>query len=300
MVMLNRKTAHISLLLCNIVWACDYPLYNLVLGTYISPLAMITASLIMAALWSLLPLLWERRVESVTPSDRMKIFAAALLMGIARKVFFMFGLSHTSPIDGAIISITTPLMVLLLSVFVGVETLTKMKVVGLLLGMAGAVAMIVTGNGTSHAHSSILGNGLMFAGSCVSAVYMVWFKGLVARYSITTLLRWIYCISAIIMLPIGAHDIVITDFSAMDTKIILASLFVLIVPTYLPNLLLNYSLRLVAPTVTSIYAYVQPVVAIALAVAMGLDKLQPDTVIFALIIFIGVGFVAGSYKKETV
>ena len=28
--------------------------------------------------------------------------------------------------------------------------------------------------------------------------------------------------------------------------------------------------------------------------------LQPDTVIFALIIFIGVGFVAGSYKKETV
>ena len=86
----------------------------------------------------------------------------------------------------------------------------------------------------------------------------------------------------------------------MDTKIILAALFVLIVPTYLPNLLLNYSLRLVAPTVTSIYAYVQPVVAIALAVSMGLDKLYPDTVIFALIIFIGVGLVVGSYKKEAV
>ena len=125
------------------------------------------------------------------------------------------------------------------------------------------------------------------------------FKDLVSKYRVSTLLRWFYCISALLMLPIGAHDIVTTDLSAMDTKIILASLFVLIVPTYLPNLLLNYSLRFVAPTVTSVYSYLQPVVAIALAVAMGLDRLRLDTVLFALIIFIGVGLVIGSYREKT-
>ena len=76
-----------------------------------------------------------------------------------------------------------------------------------------------------------------------------------------------------------------------------ASLFVLLVPTYLPNLLLNYSLRSVAPTVTSVYSYLQPVVAIALAVAMGLDTLHLSTILFALIIFIGVGLVVSSYNK---
>ena len=127
---------------------------------------------------------------------------------------------------------------------------------------------------------------------------MVWCKDLVRKYRVTTLLRWFYCISAIVMLPIGAHDMVTTNLSIMDTKIALASLFVLIVPTYLPNLLLNYSLRFVAPTVTSIYSYIQPIVAIALAVAMGLDRLHLDTILFAFVIFIGVGLVIGSYRNK--
>ena len=211
----------------------------------------------------------------------------------------MFGLSQTSPIDGSIISTITPLMVLILSVLVGLEKLSKQKIFGLLLGMAGAIAIIATSNSDTHAKSKLLGNILIFIGACVSATYMVWFKHLVVKYRITTLLRWIYCISAIVMLPIGAHDIFTTDISAMDTKIVVATLFVLIIPTYIPNLLLNYSLRYVTPTVTSIYAYIQPIVAITLSVLMGLDKLHFDTILFAITIFVGVGLVVESYRNRS-
>lgn len=288
--------AHLSLILCNIVWACDYPFYNLILGRYISPMAMVSASLVIAALWSLTPLLWEKS-EKIDPADRLKILGAAMLMGVARKLCMMFGLANTSPIDGSIISTSTPLIVLFLSAIVGVERLSKTKSIGLLLGMVGAIAIIVSSNHSSHDSSSVEGNLLILTSACVSAAYMVWFKRLVGKYRITTLLRWIYCASAIVMLPIGAHDIWTTDFAVMDTKIILASLFVLIVPTYIPNLLLNYSLRVVAPTVTSIYAYIQPVVAIALAVAMGLDRPHLDTLLFAAIIFVGVGLVVNGGKE---
>ena len=297
--MANTKTpwAHLSLILCNIVWACDYPFYNLVLGRYISPMAMVSASLVIAALFSLISLIWEKP-EKVEPTDRLKIFGAAMLMGVARKLCMMFGLANTSPIDGSIISTSTPLIVLFLSFIVGIERLSKAKVIGLLLGMAGAIAIIVSSNHDAHESSSIEGNILILTSACVSAAYMVWFKRLVGKYRITTLLRWIYCSSAIVMLPIGAHDILATDVAIMDTKIILASLFVLIVPTYLPNLLLNYSLRVVAPTVTSIYAYIQPVVAIALSVAMGLDKPKFDTLLFAMVIFTGVGLVVWSGRPR--
>ena len=125
-------SAHIALIFCNIVWACDYPFYNLVLGRYISPLAMVSTSLVIAALLSLLPLLWEK-AERVEPADRLKIFGAAILMGIGRKLCMMFGLANTSPIDGSIISTTTPLLVLILSVIVGLERFTKTKIIGLLL-----------------------------------------------------------------------------------------------------------------------------------------------------------------------
>ena len=290
-------SAHIALLFCNVVWACDYPFYSLVLGKYVSPLAMVSASLVVAAVWSLVPLIWEKP-ERVEPHDRIKIIGAALLIGVARKLCMMFGLAQTSPIDGSIISTTTPLLVLLLSVFVGLERFTKIKVVGLFLGMVGAVAIILSSSQSAHEKSGLVGNILIFTSACVSAAYMVWFKKLVAKYRITTLLRWIYCTSAIVMLPIGAHDILATDISTMSAEIIFATLFVLVVPTYIPNLLLNYSLKVVAPTISSIYSYIQPVVAIALAVAMGLDRLHLDTILFALVIFCGVGLVVFSYRRS--
>lgn len=289
--------AHGALIFCNVIWACDYPFYSLVLGKYVSPIAMVAGSLVIAALMSLVPLLWEK-YEKIEPHDRLKILGAALLMGMARKLCMMYGLANTSAIDGSIISTTTPLLVLIFSVAVGIEQFTARKIIGLLLGMAGTMAVIISSNNSAHETSSIEGNILIITSAIVSAAYMVWFKKLVAKYRITTILRWIYCSSAIVMLPIGAHDMASVDFSAMDSKILLATLFVLIVPTYIPNLLLNYSLRSVAPTLTSTYSYIQPVVAIAITMAMGLERLHADTILFAMVIFIGVGMVIGSYKQK--
>ena len=83
---------------------------------------------------------------------------------------------------------------------------------------------------------------------------------------------------------------------AQEGGALFPTLFVLTVPTYLPNLMLNYALKSVPATVSSIYTYLQPVLAIAISVGMGLDKLHADTVIFALVIFVGVGLVLRSYS----
>ena len=104
--------ANVALIGCNIVWACDYPFYNLLLGRYISPMAMVLSSLIVAALLSWIPRLWEQ-AERIERKDWAIIVIAALLMGVARKVMLMFGLSRTSPIDGSIIATIVPLLVLI-------------------------------------------------------------------------------------------------------------------------------------------------------------------------------------------
>ena len=249
---------HIALLLCNLIWACDYPFYNMVLGRYISPVAMVSASLIVTALFSLIPLLWQKS-EKIERSDIKIMFLAALVMGIARKLLLMYGLSRTSPIDGSIIETVVPLLVLAISVVMG-------------------------------------GNLMILCCAFATAFYMVWFKKLISKYRVTTVLRWVYCFAALIMFPFGGYDIVHTDYAAMDTHIVLAALFVLTVPTYLPNLMLNYSLRYVQPTVSSIYTYLQPIIAILLSVALGLDRLHGDTVVAALFIFVGVALVIRSYS----
>ena len=280
--------SHLALLLCNIIWACDYPFYNLVLSKYVAPIALVTASLCAAALFS------------IARKDIKTMIGAALLIGVIRKVLLMYGLSRTSPIDGSIIDTITPLLVLLISVVLGIDKFTRLKIAGLVLGMAGAVGVVLLGASGGHTHSGLVGN-LMIAGCALAtSCYMVWFKKLIARYDVVTMLRWVYCLAALMVLPFGARELVHTDFAAMDTDILLATLFVVFVPTYVPNLLLNYSLKYVQPTVSSIYTYLQPVLAVVLSVAMGLDRLHLDTALCALVIFFGVGLVIRSYRGPAV
>lgn len=296
---MSKFKPHIALLVCNILWAMDYPFYNIVLPEYVHPMAMVSGSLIATALLSLIPLAWEKS-EKVARTDIRRLIGAALLIGVLRKAFIMYGLSMTSPIDGSIIDTITPLLVLLISVVLGIDKFTRLKIAGLVLGMAGAVGVVLLGASGGHTHSGLVGN-LMIAGCALAtSCYMVWFKKLIARYDVVTMLRWVYCLAALMVLPFGARELVHTDFAAMDTDILLATLFVVFVPTYVPNLLLNYSLKYVQPTVSSIYTYLQPVLAVVLSVAMGLDRLHLDTALCALVIFFGVGLVIRSYRGPAV
>ena len=294
---MNRLKPHLALLVCNVLWAMDYPFYNIVLPHYVHPMAMVSASLVATALFSLVPLLWQK-AEKVERADIRKLIGAALLIGVLRKVFIMYGLSMTSPIDGSIIDTIVPLLVLLLSVLLGMDRFTKLKIAGLVLGMAGAVAVVLAGASSSHQHSHLWGNVMILLCACVTSLYMVWFKRLIAKYRITTVLRWLYCAAAVMALPFGIGPIVHADFAAIARHALFPTLFVLTVPTYVPNLMLNYALKTVQPTVSSIYTYLQPVLAIAISVGMGLDKLHADTVIFALVIFVGVGLVLRSYTVK--
>ncbi|MDE6507328.1 MAG: DMT family transporter [Alistipes sp.] len=295
---MNKIKPHLALLACNCIWAMDFPFYNLLLTRYMHPLALAEASLIATALISLVPLLWER-AERVEKADIRKFFGAALLMGVFRKLFLMYGLSKTSPIDGSIIDTIVPILVLLLSVLLGLDRFTRLKVAGLLFGMAGAVAVVVTGRSSGHLHAQFAGNVLIFLCACVSSVYMVCFKKLVAKYRVTTVMRWLYCLAAVVMLPFGAGQLVHTDFGTMFRHAPVPTLCVFLLQTYLPNILFNYSLRFVSSTVSSIYTYLQPVVAIAASVALGLGRLHADTVVFALLIFLGVGMVLRAYALQS-
>ncbi|WP_290540123.1 DMT family transporter [Alistipes sp.] len=294
---MNRLKPHLALLACNVLWALDYPFYNMVLPRYVDPMAMVSASLVVTALLSLVPLLWQKP-EKVARADMRKLIGAALLIGVLRKVFIMYGLSLTSPIDGSIIGTIVPLLVLVLSVLLGMDRFTRLRIAGLVLGMAGAVAVVLTGGMSVHAQSHLWGNVMIFLCACVTSGYMVWFKRLIARYRITTVLRWLYCAAAVMALPFGIGPIVHTDFADIARHALLPTLFVLVLPTYVPNLMLNYALKTVQPTVSSIYAYLQPVLAIAVSVGMGLDKLHADTVVFASVIFVGVGLVLRSYAAK--
>ncbi len=298
---MQNFTAHIQLLFCNLIWACAYPLYNFVMPKHITPVPLFTATVIITALFSLSSLMWRTpETPRVERKDILSIVGAALLIALLRKGMLITGLSMTSPIDGSIISTISPVVVLVISVVVGLESFSFRKALGILLGLGGALGVILSGNGSLHATSGMVGNILMLLCAFISAIYLVWFKSLLQKYDPLTLLRWMFCITALVFAPFGLHSLLEVDTSKFTPHVWLAIAYLVTMPTYIPNLLLTSALKRVSPTVSSTYIYLQPTVAVLISILSGLDTLRTITVLFAALIFTGVGIVITTPKQPNV
>ncbi len=290
---------HIALLLCNSIWAINYPIYHIVMRTGLTAAVTLEISLLVAALLSFIPILWEG-TERVERRDIKYLVAAAVLSGLMRKGFVVFGLSLTTPIDASIIASLLPVMALVISVIMGIDRFTLPRILGILLGMGGAMAVVLSGGHSGNAKAALAGNLLMLLYTVAAGFYMVWLQPIFKKYKTTTLLRWVYTLSALMFLPFAAPSLAHTTLSGFSPEMLAMTIFVLVVPTFLPNLLLGYALSRVTPTVSSMYSYSQPIVAIAASVWLGVGKLHWSTFVFGLIIISGVALVIRSYEVERV
>lgn len=263
----------------------------------ITPLALLTLSLLSAAIFSWLPLLWTKG-EKVERRHIFYMVCAAVLSGLMRKGFVIFGVSHTSPIDASIIASLVPVMALVISVVLGIDRITRGRVVGLLLGLGGAIAVILSGNSSGGRAASLFGNILMVSYTFAAGFYMVWLQPIFKRYEAMTIMRWVYTISAIILLPIGFESVTKVEFASMPHKDLYIILFMILIPTFVPNLFLNYALKRVRPAVSSIYSYLQPLTAITITVWLGIESLKLSTVLFGLLIIAGVTIVVRSNTEN--
>ncbi len=293
---LQRSLPHLALIGANLIWAFAYPLYNLVMPRHINAEAMLCATLICTAILSLIPLLWKKG-EKIERKDILALVGAAILIAIVRKGMLLLGISMTSPIDASIISTISPIVVLIISVIIGIDSFNSRKIIGILMGTVGAVGVVLTGVSPSHTGSSVIGNILVLICAFISAIYIIWFKSLLKRYEPLTILRWTFCIAAILYTPFGIDPLLKSDLSGLKPLHMAALLYTIIMPTYIPNLLQNYALQYVQPTISSIYTYLRPLVAGAITIYLGLETPQLDTIIYALLIFFGVGVVIISYNK---
>ncbi|MFR9523463.1 MAG: DMT family transporter [Rikenellaceae bacterium] len=295
---MKRLKPHLALFFCNAIWAVNYPFYHILFSKGISAAAMLELSLLVAALLAFVPLLWSR-AEKIARGDIKYLFAAAILSGLMRKGFVIFSLSLTTPIEASIISSLLPVMALLISVAMGIDRFTSSRIIGIILGMVGVVAVIARGGSTGSATCALCGNVLMVLYTVAAGFYMVWLQPMFKKYKPVTLLRWIYLLSSLMFLPFSLDAITKIPLSTLSTHTLILGAVVVALPTFLPNLLLSYALRSVKPTVSSIYSYLQPILAIAVSLWLGVGKLHISTLLFGLIIIAGVTLVIRSYEHKS-
>ena len=89
-------------------------------------------------------------------------------------------------------------------------------------------------------------------------------------------------------LPLSARELAGTDFSAFTPGLTFDLAFLIIGATFISYFLIPLGQKKIRPTLVSLYSYVQPVMAIAISICIGMDTLSWQKIIAAAAVFTGV------------
>lgn len=227
--------------------------------------------------------------EPIEKRDWLRILACSIFGMVLNMLLFFKGLSLSTPINSAVSMTVTPILLLILSALLLKEKISWLKVLGISVGLSGALILILFQKKTQFNAPNIpLGNLLFVLNAISYAFYIILAKPLIGKYKPVTLLKFFFLFSLIINLPIGFSQVAEVAWNELKIIEIGQLLFVVVATTFLTYLLNIFALKQLSPSTLGVFIYLQPLVATGFAVLVGADTLTPIRIGAGILIFIGV------------
>lgn len=285
--MSKRTLALIAATLVSIIYGVTFTIAKDVMPRYVNPFGFILLRVSGSTL-----LFWL--VSFLGPKDKIAMedfprIIAAAFFGVALNMLTFFkGLSLTTPISAAVIMVSTPIIVLVLSAIIMKEKMRKRKAFGILLGLVGTVFLILYGKSIGNAANAMLGNLLVFINAISYGFYLIVVKKLMDKYNPFTFVKWIYSFGLLMVLPFGWQQLEAVDWALMPVDIYWKTGFVVVFSTFFTYLLNLLSMRELKPTTVAVFIYLQPLFATIFAIGLCKDHLTVVKLVSAALIFVGV------------
>ena len=236
------------------------------------------------------------RKERIEMNDYPRLLLGAVFGIALNQLSFFKGLSMTTPISASVIMVSSPILVLSLSAVILRERITKRKLSGIFIGMAGAIVLIVFGKEIGSSSNATFGNLLVFVNATSYSLYLILIKSLTRKYEPITLAKWLYLLGLFMVIPFGIQEFNEIQWQGMPQGILLRIGFIVVFTSFLTYLLNLFAIRKLLPTTLSIFIYLQPVIATSYALMMGSDSINLIKLFSTLLIFAGVYLVTHKPK----
>ena len=287
--------AHLALFLVNVFYGASHVIAKGIMPHFLTPNVFILFRVVGATfLFWIITFFFVR--EKIERSDYKRLALCGLFGVAINQLFFFHGLNLSSSINSGIIMTVNPILVVILSFFLLKESITKTKVIGIVLGATGAILLTLAG-GTGKGDST-LGDFFLFINAASYAVYLVIAKPLMKKYQPLTVITYVFTFGLcfILLYPPTLSELFTTDFSIFTPSIIAKIVYVIVGVTFLTYLLTMYGLKYLSPAISSSYIYLQPVLVVFFAfflASIGMADDYTHTITFSkimymLLIFTGV------------
>ncbi|MDR1005242.1 MAG: DMT family transporter [Bacteroidales bacterium] len=298
--MKEASKGHLSIFAVNLIFGFNTPITKSVLSElHIQPLALtfLRFAGAAAAFWIASCFI---KTAKATKKDIGLFFIASILGIVLNQMLFVVGLASTSPVDASIIVTIVPILTMIIAAFYLKEPVTTKKVAGVLIGLAGALLLILTSN-HSGAQSGSLKGDLLCIGSCLAyATYLTVFRDLIKRNHPVVLMKWMMLFGALISTPFCYQSVIAVDIPSLTTDEILKVCYVVLFATFVAYLLIAIGQARLRPTTLTMYNYFQPVVTTLISVYLGLDVFGWHKALAAGLVFLGVYVVTKSKSRQQI
>ena len=282
----------------NTMWGLMSPLSKLLMASGAVTSLVVTDLRIRGAMVLFWIASFFQKPEHVNHKDLITLFFASLFAIVFNQGCFIFGVSLSSPADASIITTS-----MLLAAFILKEPITGKKVLGIACGAGGALLLILGSSqnqpaASSASHTAIWGDLLVLFAQFCYAFYIVRFKDFVNKYSLITIMKWMFTYSFICTIPFSASDLMNADWSGLKAVEIGSLTFIVVGATFVSYMLIVVGQKNLRPTVAGMYNYIQPLVACIVAVCWGMDSFNTTKIIAVVLIFGGVYLVTSSRSRK--
>jgi drug/metabolite transporter (DMT)-like permease len=290
--------AHLALLVVNIIYGANYSIAKEVMPAYVQPFAFVLMRVggALILFWIISSIFVREKIDR---KDLPRIALLGLCGVAVNQLLFLKGLSLTTPINASIIMVSNPIVVLLVAALVLKEKISFSKILGIALGIAGALLLLMFNKTFSIGSETINGDSMIFVNSMSWAAYIVLVKPLMKKYNAFTIVKWVFLFGFLYVLPFGFNEFKQTDWVAIPVGIWRDIFFVVLGSTFFAYVLNTYALRALSPAVVSIYIYLQPFLATLIAIFYyHNDGLDTRKIISGTLIIIGVYLVSQPIRKK--
>lgn len=279
--------AHIALFAAACMWGLMSPIGKMAMNEGVSSLSLTAMRMMGAALCFWVASFFAPK-EKVSKRDLRLLFFAGLLAIVFNQGLFVFGLSLTSPIDATIITTSLPIVTLILGIIFFREPMIPMKIVGVAIGAVGALILIFSNYNHTGASGNIWGDLLCLIAQTSFACYLLIFKGLITRYHVFTLMKWMFTYASLCFLPFSFADLSDMFTTPHPTSVWLEVAYVVLIGTFAAYILIMVGQKTLHPTIVSMYNYVQPIVGTLASVLIGIGTFGWIKGVASALIFLGV------------
>jgi drug/metabolite transporter (DMT)-like permease len=294
---MNKNTkAHLAVLSANIIFGANYSIVKFITPLYMHPFAInfVRVACSITLFW----ILWLLKPSALgIQRKHIPRFIACGITGVLiNQIFFIKGLSLTTPIHSSLLSLCTPIFITLIAAWLIKESLNWLKIIGLALGVFGALLLIMLKDNNHTGTNVLLGDLLVIINAISYAFYLVMVRPLMANYSAIHVIRWVFTIGGIIMLPISLQAFMATNWQVFEYTQWAALGFIAIGATFFAYLFNVFGIAKLGASATGAYIYTQPVFAAIIAILFAGEHFSWIKAIAAILIFSGVYF--ANFKRE--